>query len=76
MPGWVFSSSNMWLRRVETQTRVSMADSGRRINAKNISELGPGTPPKVPWPAILGPELGLETFPGDQRGIPWMAHPL
>jgi len=54
--------------RVEEQGGVSMANADSRIDPKYICEMGQCVAPKVSRSGIIGPELGLETLPGDQRG--------
>jgi len=62
------SSRNMRSRRIEVQAGVCLANAESRVDANDICEVSQGFAAKVAQPSIIGPELGLETFPGDQRG--------
>ena len=63
-------------RRVELQAGVCLANAESRVGANDICEVSQYLASEVTWPAIVGPELGLETLPWDYRGLPQVAHPV
>ena len=61
---------------METQAGASASDANSGVDAEDIYEVSQCLAPEVTWPGIVGPELRLQTLPGNQSRLFEIAHPM